>query len=191
MGEIKMRSLVAIALLGISGLSQAAIVNEYDSLAAYNAATGPQTVIDFTDLSSGTILTNQYAALGVEFVDGNDSIFFTSYFVVDGFGVNGNGTIELAFTGAMNSIGVEFPGAVQFDLYLGGDLVGTSSEFAGVGTGFFGGVTSSKFDRVIISDFVDDQVYIDNLHFGQVVPIPAAVWLFGSALGLLGWMKRK
>ena len=25
----------------------------------------------------------------------------------------------------------------------------------------------------------------------SVVPIPASVWLFGSALGLLGWMRRK
>lgn len=25
----------------------------------------------------------------------------------------------------------------------------------------------------------------------QVIPVPAAVWLFGSALGLLGWMKRQ
>ncbi len=25
----------------------------------------------------------------------------------------------------------------------------------------------------------------------SVVPVPAAVWLFGSALGLLGWMRRK
>jgi hypothetical protein len=23
------------------------------------------------------------------------------------------------------------------------------------------------------------------------VPVPAAVWLFGSALGLLGWMRRR
>jgi hypothetical protein len=25
----------------------------------------------------------------------------------------------------------------------------------------------------------------------SIVPVPAAVWLFGSALGLLGWMRRK
>jgi len=29
----------------------------------------------------------------------------------------------------------------------------------------------------------------DSLTF-EIVPIPAAVWLFGSALGLLGWMRR-
>ncbi|TDJ47924.1 MAG: thrombospondin type 3 repeat:Cna B-type [Gammaproteobacteria bacterium] len=31
---------------------------------------------------------------------------------------------------------------------------------------------------------------IDNLHY-QVVPVPAAAWLFGSAIGLLGWMRNR
>ena len=31
---------------------------------------------------------------------------------------------------------------------------------------------------------------IDNIVV-STIPIPAAVWLFGSGLGLLGWMRRK
>jgi hypothetical protein len=38
-----------------------------------------------------------------------------------------------------------------------------------------------------------DQLYAWAVRDGDVaaVPVPAAVWLFGSALGLLGWMRRK
>ncbi len=32
---------------------------------------------------------------------------------------------------------------------------------------------------------------LSNVRAYGVVPIPAAVWLFGSGLGLLGWMRRK
>jgi len=32
---------------------------------------------------------------------------------------------------------------------------------------------------------------VDDLVVTQTVPIPAAAWMFGSALGLLGWVRRR
>lgn len=40
------------------------------------------------------------------------------------------------------------------------------------------------------TNFEDSGVYYDNLNFA-LVPVPAAVWLFGSALGLLAVARRK
>jgi len=49
-------------------------------------------------------------------------------------------------------------------------------DFTAYGDGFgLGGFTSVEIDNVNVS----------------AVPVPAAVWLFGSALAGLGWMRRK
>lgn len=69
----------------------------------------------------------------------------------------------------------------------------TSVSFTGfAGPDTSGGITlqlnaACGADANCVSDY-----YIDNVSImADVVPIPAAVWLFGSGLGMLGWMRRK
>jgi hypothetical protein len=55
--------------------------------------------------------------------------------------------------------------------------------------------------NTVTTAYDDTGVYYDNICFDNgggcpgepnpVVPVPAAVWLFGSALGLLGWARRR
>ena len=45
-------------------------------------------------------------------------------------------------------------------------------------------------DFTMTSDFVGGGYNISFAGFHSI-PIPAAVWLFGSALGLLGWFRRR
>ena len=40
------------------------------------------------------------------------------------------------------------------------------------------------------SEFIDGD-YVISLAGSHSIPIPAAVWLFGSGLGLLGWLRRR
>jgi len=50
----------------------------------------------------------------------------------------------------------------------------------------FGGTDLVQF-HTVITGAVDGQEQL----FLVAVPVPAAVWLFGSALGLLGWVRRR
>jgi len=56
---------------------------------------------------------------------------------------------------------------------------------------------SSWIDLQSVTFFLVDPTYsfpgqlLDNVVVSSVVPIPAAVWLFGSALAGLGWMRQK
>lgn len=55
----------------------------------------------------------------------------------------------------------------------------------------FDGASLQSWDgtTLVVGNFVSG---VDGTQFTyQVVPVPAAAWLFGSALGLLGWMRRK
>ncbi|MFW2404762.1 MAG: VPLPA-CTERM sorting domain-containing protein [Gammaproteobacteria bacterium] len=53
--------------------------------------------------------------------------------------------------------------------------------------------------NTVSTNYGDSGVYYDNVCFSSngddcvfaPIPVPAAVWLFGSALGLLGWVRRR
>ena len=55
-----------------------------------------------------------------------------------------------------------------------------------------GGATHVMIDPIFADPAHPDEiVQIDALVVSNVVPVPPALWLFGSALGLLGWMRRR
>jgi hypothetical protein len=82
--------------------------------------------------------------------------------------------------------------AIQVATLLAADRV----DGAGFGNMNFGGVgnvpLSSLGGAVFGSGARDpDPLYVGVLGTVQVVPVPAAVWLFGAALGVLGFARRR
>ena len=192
-----MRATLFSSAIALMAISVCAAPIEYTDLSTFNAAAGAHTILTFTGLAGGTIITSQFAGQGVTFTDGDDRAALNGAFITDGAGVDANGSISLAFSGLRDSIGAEYPGGLQFQLFQGATLVYTSSQFGGSGTGFFAGVTGVTFDHAVISDWVDSAVFVDNLHFsGQVsgVPEPSTAGLFIIALTLFAgrycWRRR-
>jgi hypothetical protein len=75
---------------------------------------------------------------------------------------------------------------VTFNLLAGniptGINIGLGTFPSGAGNDVW---TDSSSQEVIIESFSGAQIN------SAVIPVPAAVWLFGSALGILGWVRRR
>ena len=82
------------------------------------------------------------------------------------------------------------------DFTLTGHLVGggtISENFHHEGLfGFMTFDVDTGWENITQLDIVHTKSILDydNIVFNSPVPVPATVWLFGSALGLLGWMRR-
>lgn len=188
------RASFILGALAVVGSANAVVVN-YTNAVDWQTAVDTYSSISFTSFGAGTALTNQYAGVGVLF-DGNTTITAQAPPIfVDGKGIDVNngssGAINITFTHDMTAFATDFPGAAHYDLFEGNTLVGSSDNYGGSGTGFFGGVVSSvAFNKVAVTDWFDNVVFVDNIHYSNaVVPEPASMIALG--VGLVAVIRRR
>jgi hypothetical protein len=176
--------LLAVCMTATCASIVLADIVEYREKEEWEAAAGEFTTIGFADLPDGTWVTEQYAHLGVHFVDGWDQVIHGGSFLEDGAGLAGGEQIDLVFDAPMYSIAADFPGFLGFDLYFEGEFFYKSSEFGVGGYGNFGGLVSTEpFDRAVLWEYGQyPSVFVDDLHFGPPIPAPSALCIVSAAL---------
>jgi hypothetical protein len=143
---------------------------------------------------------------------GTETVTFSSVNVI--FNGPFNLGIDQSFTYANNETGIQkFFGTIQLvpfaaPVNAAGEIVGlitgTQTGPGGIGVARVNFHNNVPFGQVITARFFGSAPTKCNtcIDFGVLpntkpyastpaVPIPAAVWLFGSALGMFGWTRRK
>ncbi len=180
---------IQLSVIGVLAMSSFAGVQEFEDEERplwFDAASdvGTITTIDFTGFASGTFVSDQYQDVGVTFTPGDDEVnFIPSSFLEDGWGIDGNAFVRVLFDEPQIGIAFDHPAASQVNLYRDGELVLESMRFGGGGPGHFGGVVGIQFDEAIIVDWLDDAVFIDDIHFVSV-PAPATLPMVSALFAL-------
>jgi len=120
-----------------------------------------------------------------EFVDASTAAACGSTVPCDVFFGNGSGALAAvtAINFALNDAGAESVGTGKISYFVPWSSNGADSEQ---------GTYINDTMWVGIGGLLDPADTIEYARFSPaVVPIPAAAWLFGSALGILGWIRRR
>jgi len=88
-----------------------------------------------------------------------------------------DGSVSFLATGLPSTNDVGFTYDYDNDLFYSLGLNGTLHSY-----------DPSSYSNSLVASGLPD---IDGLTYVSAVPVPAAVWLFGSGLGLLGFLRRK
>ena len=91
---------------------------------------------------------------------------------------SGSGDVFGVVTLGGSDAGISVP-----DGFISGSLISGSSTYSGETFATLG-MTPGNYVWTLPNDTI-------TLNIQATVPVPASVWLFGSALGILSWMRRK
>lgn len=150
---------------------------------------------------------SDFATLGIDFINANAQVVGSQAFQIPKAGrdrliLNGpsfNGNIAFDFVTAVNGIGAwsNYIDGGHIRAYDGLGLTGNLIGEADLDGGSFGGLISSGLiqSAEITCEFNGDlKCGVFDIQFGttlSAVPVPATVWLLGSALvGIFGWRKK-
>jgi hypothetical protein len=180
---ISLRFILGLTLPVVIADSASAAITEFTNKAAWQSAAGSVTSITFQEFPVGTVVTNQYNYLGIQFTPGQvaESNEFTMY-INDNVGLTNGVPISFNFDQPRQSVAFDYPGSLQIKLFSNGLLIYNSDIFGVGGPGLFAGIVSTQsFDAVTFSRGFGPSADVDDLHFGAPVPAPS------SALLLLGF----
>jgi len=170
-----------VVIVGLCSAVLRADVTEFDEdFAGWHNAAGDFTFIGFIEYPQGTILTDQYADLGITFPEANATVVESEFLFEDGHalgvdGPSGFDDIWVEFDEPITAIGVDFLGGIQFELFTNGKSI----------TGL---VSDKPFDKARIFD-PEGGTFIDNLYFAPPIPGPGV--LGGFAIAALCFHRRR
>lgn len=178
------RTLIATALLAASSTAAAVTVDFEDYTGPLTAIPGPVSSTGFT--FSGTGNPNPIA-MADSFV-GSSGI---ALLYCPGCEITMTADSGDAFS--LLSADLQNSGSGTIDVIGfysgGGSIQATLSPGSGFSNFSFGAGWNNLSSLRFVGDFSGLGAGIDTVEV-NVVPIPAAVWLFASSLGLLGWLRR-